>query len=166
MNRFKRLIRHLRNTSTTGRRLFPASTLKAIEEAIAAGEKVHRAEMRLVVEPALQPGQVWQGMTARERARELFTLYRIWDTEENCGILIYVNLADHKVEIIADRGVSGVLGKHEWQEICHTMTRGFAQGDFHGSTLAALEQLNGLLQARFPADGRAGRELSNRPLII
>lgn len=166
MNRFKRLIRHLRNTSTTGRRLFPASTLKAIEEAIAAGEKVHRAEMRLVVEPALQPGHVWQGMTARERARELFTLYRIWDTEENCGILIYVNLADHKVEIIADRGVSGVLGKHEWQEICHTMTRGFAQGDFHGSTLAALEQLNGLLQARFPADGRAGHELSNRPLII
>lgn len=166
MNRLKRLTRHLRNTSATGRRLFPPATLKAIEATIAAGEKLHRAEMRLVVEPAIPLGQVLQGTTPRERARELFTHYRIWDTEENCGILIYVNLADHKVEIISDRGVSRVLGKAEWQEICHTMTRGFAQGDFHGSTVAALEQLNTLLQARFPAEGSAGHELSNRPLIL
>ncbi|MDB5822557.1 MAG: hypothetical protein JWR21_1261 [Herminiimonas sp.] len=166
MNRMKRLLRHLQNTSATGRRLFPEPTLKAIEAAIAAGEKMHRAEIRVVVEPALDTGHVWRGTTARERARELFVEYRIWDTEENCGILVYVNLADRKVEIIADRGVTKVLGKHEWQAICQTMTRGFSQGDFHGSTLAALEQLNGLLQDRFPADGRAGRELSNRPLIL
>jgi uncharacterized membrane protein len=100
----------------------------------------------------------WQNTSATGR--------RLWDTEENCGILVYVNLADRKVEIIADRGVTKVLTKQEWQEICRTMTRGFSQGDFHGSTLAALEQLNGLLKERFPADGRAGQELSNRPLIL
>jgi uncharacterized membrane protein len=166
MNRLKRLIHHLQTTSTTGRRLFPEPTLKAIEAAIAAGEKMHRAEIRVVVEPALQAGQVWREMTARERARELFSDYSIWDTEENCGILVYVNLADHKVEIISDRGVTKVLEKHEWQAICHTMTRGFSIGDFHGSTLAALEQMNGMLQERFAKDGRAGRELSNRPLIL
>ena len=161
-----RLLRHLFTTAAAGRRLFPSSTLKAIQAAIASGEKVHRAEVRIIIEPAMPLGDVASGMSSRERARALFSEYRIWDTEENCGILIYVNLADHKVEIIADRAAGRVIGAAEWQGICQTMTKGFAAGDYRDSVIAAIGQLNTLLHAHFPSEGKTPNELSNRPLIL
>ena len=99
MKTLSRLLAHLRTTPAAGRRSFPPATLKAIEETIAAGETRHRAEVRLIVEPALDMQAVLSGVQARERARELFAHYRVWDTEENCGVLVYVNLADRQVEI-------------------------------------------------------------------
>jgi uncharacterized membrane protein len=166
MHKIKRLLRHVTTTRITGRRTFPAHTLKAIQTAIAQGEAQHRAEIRLIVEPALKLLDVLLGMSARERARELFSHYRIWDTEENCGILIYINLADHKVEIVADRTVGRALDKTDWEAVCHTMTQGFSRGDFHDSAIAALTQLNALLKSSFPANSTSINELPNRPLVL
>lgn len=166
MNKISRVLRHLFTTTAAGRRTFPAPTLKAIQATIAIGEKVHRAEVRMVVEPALPIHDVLAGTSSRERARELFTHYRIWDTEENCGILIYINLADHKVEIIADRTVGRVLSAADWQAVCKTMTQGFSHGEYHDSVVAGLKQLNDLLATRFPSNGSSSNELSNRPLIL
>jgi uncharacterized membrane protein len=166
MKTLKRLMRHLRTTTADGRRAFPVSALKAIQTAIARGEDAHRAEIRLVVEPALSAQEVLAGVTTRQRARELFSDYRIWDTEENCGVLIYVNLADHKVEIVADRTVNRLVTAAEWQDICRAMTKEFARGAFEESTIAALKQLNTLLQERFPSTGERPNQLSNRPLIL
>jgi uncharacterized membrane protein len=166
MKKLTRVMRHLRTTTAAGRRTFPDSALKAIQATIAGGEKMHRAEVRLIVEPALPIPAVLDGKSSRERARELFAQYRIWDTEENCGILIYINLADHKVEIIADRTVGRLLGAQDWQEVCRTMTKGFARGEYHESVIAGLKQLNDMLATRFPADGSSSNELSNRPLIL
>jgi len=163
---FSRLLHHLFTTTAAGRRAFPPATLKAIQAAIAQGERLHRAEVRLIVEPAMPMADVFIGMSSRERARLLFSEYRIWDTEENCGILIYVNLADHKVEIIADRAAGRAISASEWQNICRTMIKGFAAGNFHDSVLAALDQLNALLHAHFPSDGSTLNELPNRPLIL
>ena len=166
MKTLTRLIRNLFTTTAAGRRAFPEPTLKAIQAAIAAGETQHRAEVRLIVEPALAAGAVLNGHTSRQRARELFSLYRVWDTEENCGVLIYINLAEHKVEIIADRGVGRAIGAPEWQAVCRTMTEGFARGDFHDSALAGLAQLNTLLAGRFPDKGTQTNQLSNRPIVL
>jgi uncharacterized membrane protein len=166
MKTISRVLRHLFTTTLTGRRTFPATTLKAIQATIAAGEKAHRAEVRLIVEPALPLHAVLNRISARERGRELFAQYRIWDTEENCGILIYINLADHKVEIITDRTVGRVLDARDWQTVCTTMTQGFARGEFHESVLAGLRQLNDMLKTRFPPNGSHANELSNRPLIL
>lgn len=166
MKKLARILHHLTTTTATGRRAFPAQTLKALQAAIAIGEKQHRAEVRMIVEPALPLPAVMQGMSSRQRARELFTHYRIWDTEENCGILIYINLADRKVEIVADRAVGRALGAGEWQTVCDTMTQGFARGAFHESAIAGLQQINGLLEAKFPANGARPNQLPNRPLII
>jgi len=166
MKTLPRLFAHARTTSAAGRRAFPPATLQAIEETIAAGEKRHRAEVRLIVEPALGMQAVLNGMAARARARELFAHYRIWDTEENCGVLVYVNLADRQVEIVADRGVGKVVAAKEWHAICRTMTQGFAQGVFHDSVIAALSQLNALLEKHYPDDGSTRNQLSDKPVVL
>jgi len=166
MKTLARMVRHLFTTTAAGRRAFPPPTLTAIQAAIADGETQHRAEVRLIVEPALTAFAVLNGHTARQRARELFSLYRIWDTEENCGVLIYVNLADRKVEIIADRGVGRAVTAPDWQAVCRTMTQGFARGAFHDSTIAGLAQLNAILATHFPENGARRNQLSDRPIVL
>jgi uncharacterized membrane protein len=166
MKTLSRMMRHLSTTRTAGKRAFPAATLAAIQAAITDGEALHRAEVRLIVEPSLTLQTVLEGMSSRERAIELFTLYRVWDTDENCGVLIYINLADHQVEIIADRGIGRAVAKEDWQAVCKTITHGFARGNYHDSVLAGLAQLNALLKAHFPADGARANELPNRPVML
>lgn len=166
MSTFSRLIKHLCTTTAAGKRAFPEATLKAIEDAITEGEKHHRAEVRVVVEPALGLQAVLAGAPPRERARELFAQYGVWDTEENCGVLVYINMADHQVEIVADRGVGKIVAAQDWQAVCRTMTQGFARGDYHNSTLAALAQLNALLQEHYPDDGSTRNQLANHPVML
>jgi uncharacterized membrane protein len=166
MKLFPRLFRHFLITAQHGRRAFPESTLKAIQKAIAHGEKRHRAEVRLMIEASLPLHEVLAGTSPRQRARELFSEYRVWDTEENCGILIYINLADHDVEIVTDRAVGRTLGHDAWESVCQMMTGGYKQGQFEDSTVAAVERLNDLLEAAFPDDGSRANQLSNRPLML
>ena len=161
-----RALKHWRGTPATARQAFPEATLKAIETAIAEGETEHRAEVRLIVEAALTPGMAYQGVTNRERARELFVQYGVWDTEDNVGVLIYINLAEHQVDIVADRHVGRRITPEQWQAICRTMTAGFAQGNYHDSTVQALGELNSLLQHHFPATGERGNQLPNEPILI
>lgn len=166
MNRFKQFLRHLTTTTGTGRRLFPEATLQAIEQVIEEGERRHRAEVHMVIEPALPLGQVWDGAAMRDRARELFSDYRVWDTEENCGVLVYVNIAEHQVEIVADRGIGRLVSQDEWQRVCDFMTRGFAQGAYHDGVLQALRELNALLEKYVGATESGTNQLSNRPVIL
>lgn len=90
----------------------------------------------------------------------------MWDTEDNCGVLIYINLAEHKVDIVADRGIDRKIDRATWQAVCRTMTDGFRQGRFHDATLAAIGQVNELLRQHFPADGNRVNELPDKPLML
>lgn len=166
MNKFTRILRHLRHTRATAKALVPPSTLQAIQACIGAGEAEHRAEVRLVVEAALPLAALLRNESSRARAHELFSHYRIWDTEENSGVLVYINLADHRVEIITDRAVGRVLKHAEWEAVCSTMTRGFAAGIYHDSTLEALVQMNRMLALHFPQTSHHKNEISNRPLML
>ena len=167
MNDMKRFLRHLFTTTAHGRRAFPADVLRDIQAEIARGERLHRAEVRLVIEASLDLIDLLARQSSRQRARELFSTCRVWDTEENTGILLYVNLADHKVEIIADRGVARLIEATQWQHICQLMTRGFAAGRYREAAIQAIATLNTLLAAHLPADdGSNPDELSNRPLIL
>ncbi|QJD98927.1 TPM domain-containing protein [Massilia forsythiae] len=165
-HRLRRTLRHWFSTRADAERAFPAAAQAALAQAIGAGELTHRGEVRLVVEKALPVALAWAGVSNRQRALALFADYGIWDTEDNCGVLIYVNLADRKVDIVADRGIDRRIDGATWQAICATMTAGFARGDFEGATLAALEQVNALLRAHFPADGRRANELPDGPLML
>jgi uncharacterized membrane protein len=165
-HRIGRALRHLRSSSADARRAFPPATLAAIASAITAGEQTHRGEVRLIVEKALPLETIWAGISNRQRALALFADHGLWDTEENCGVLIYVNLAERKVDIVADRGIDRKIDEATWQAICRTMTQSFAQGRFHDGTLAAIEQVNDLLRTHFPADGARPNQLPDQPLML
>ncbi|HEX8610533.1 MAG TPA: TPM domain-containing protein [Telluria sp.] len=164
--RLARIWRHWRSTAAKGRRAFPPETLDAIGKAITAGEQTHRSELRLIVEHGMPFDALWAGMGIRERAIALFAEYGVWDTEDNCGVLIYVNLAEHKVEIVTDRNVGRKIDNIVWKRVCALMTQGFARGEFHAATLAALEQVNTLLSQHFPANGARANELPDRPIVL
>lgn len=164
--RLTRAWRHLTSSSGEAKRAFPETTLSAISEAITAGEQTHRGEVRLIVEKALPFDDAWDGVSNRQRALALFADYGVWDTEDNCGVLIYINLAEHKVDIVADRGIDRKIDSATWQAVCRTMTEGFKGGRFHDATLAAIGQVNELLRQHFPADGNRANELPDKPLML
>ena len=112
---------------------FPAAVLKDIEMAVKQSERQHRGELRFAVENTLAPSWVWHGMSARQRATDLFSNLRVWDTEENSGVLIYLLLADREVHIVADRGIAGRVPQAEWDAVAQAMQKAFRQGDFRQS---------------------------------
>ncbi|MGK2940337.1 MAG: TPM domain-containing protein [Immundisolibacter sp.] len=163
----KRIVRHLRTTHWQLDRAFPRATLTAIEHAIAAGEKLHTGEIRFVVEAALDAGPLFKGLSARERALELFAHLRIWDTAQNNGVLIYLLLADRDVEIIADRGIHAITGTTQWEAICHAMESAFRQGDYKTGVIQGIETVSGYLVKHFPGVGNVGEyELPDAPLVL
>jgi uncharacterized membrane protein len=166
----RRWLRHLVGTRARAERAFPPATLDALTEAIAAGERSHRGQVRLIIEKALPWSELRAGIRGRRRALALFADHGVWDTEENCGVLVYVNLADHTVDIVADRGIARNVDAAAWQAICDGMAAGFARGDQRGATLAALGQVNELLRRHFPADrtadGTRANELPDPPLML
>lgn len=164
--RLVRCLRHLVAPQWMTHRAFPKSVLTAIEEAIRNSETTHRAELRFVVESGLDLGELLRGVTARQRAVELFSRLRVWDTEENSGVLIYVQLVDRKVEILADRGIDARVGHAEWESTCREMERAFRQGDFESGALHAIKRTGDLLAQHFPAHPDNPNELPDRPLLI
>ena len=166
MTNFKRLWRHLTTGQASGRREFPREVLAEIQKTIAEGERLHRAEVRIIIEPAMPLVDILENMHPRARARTLFSDYRVWDTEENCGVLIYLNLADHQVEIVADRGIGRLVEAAEWQAVCDTLTSGLPRCAFRDSAIAALTQLNGLLHQKLPATGDRVNQLSDKPIVL
>jgi uncharacterized membrane protein len=158
--------RHLVTDHWTARRAFPPVVMKRIEEAIAAGERMHGGQVRFVVEGSLPMGQLVRGETPRERALEVFGRLRIWDTEENCGVLIYLLLADRDVEIVADRGIHRKVGDDAWQALCRGMEIAFRERRFADGAIDGIDAVNTLLAQHFPRTGAGANELSDQPIIL
>jgi uncharacterized membrane protein len=166
-HRWNRFWRHLVTDHGTARRAFPESALRQIEAAIAAGEKQHRGQVRFVVEPALPLAHVLKGLSARERALEVFSQLRIWDTEENAGVLVYLLLADHDVEVLADRGIHRRVGTAAWETVCRKMEKAFRAGAFAAGVLDGIAAVNAMLTEHFPRDdGANANELPDRPVML
>lgn len=164
--RLRRLLKHLLIPAWWAHRPFGRTTLDAIEAAIGAAEAGHRGELRFVVEGPLPLAALWRDESVRQRATELFARLRVWDTEENSGILFYVQLVDRRVEILADRGISARVPQDEWDSICRGMERAFQGGDFNGGALAAVDLAAQLLIRHFPARGEPRNELPDRPVVL
>ena len=162
----KRIMRHLLVTRWTVNRLFPKRTLTAIERAVKESEATHRGEIRFVAEGALDIELLLRRQTARDRAIDVFSRLRIWDTEHNNGILIYLLLADRDVEIVADRGIHAKVGSLEWERICRGMEAAFRKGDFQGGVVGGIREVTRHLVAHFPATGGDRNELPDKPVVL
>src|ERR1700761_7536281 len=134
----RRISKHLLAHRWQARRLFPPKTLAAIEQAIRKGEATHSGQVRFVVEGALDGAPLFRDQSARERALDIFSQLRIWDTVHNNGVLIYLLLADRDVEIIADRGIDAHVGRAGWDAICRDMEAAFRDGRFEHGVLAGI----------------------------
>lgn len=163
---FMRILRHLATGGYRVRRAFPPASLRRIEAAIRDAEATHRGEICFAVEAALPTGALLRGRSARERALEVFSELRVWDTEENTGVLIYLLLADHDVEIVADRGVFRAAGAHVWAAICHEMEAAFHSRRFEDGVIAGVRRVSEVLRQHFPAGPGAGNELPDRPVVL
>ena len=161
-----RLLRHILTTRWSTRRHFPATVRDAIEQAIASCEATHSGEIRFVVETAFDLPELWHDLAPRTRALQLFGQFGVWDTLHNNGVLIYVLMADHAVEIIADRGIASRLHQNEWQAVCRTMEGYFKEQRFREGSIAGIEGVGALLGRHFPGSGETGNELPNQPVLL
>jgi len=161
-----RIGKHLLQHRWLARRAFPRQVLANIEQAIKAGEATHAGQVRFVVEGALDGAPLFRNQAARERALDLFSQLRIWDTADNNGVLIYLLLADRDVEIIADRGIDAKVGAAGWGNICREMEADFASGRFESGAIKGVEAVSRQLAAYFPPQNPAPNELPDAPVVI
>lgn len=161
-----RILRHLFHDHWNVRRAFPPHAMKAIEREIAANERRHDGEVMFAVEASLPFRDLWVDESARERAVELFARMHVWDTAQNAGVLIYLLLADRRVEIVADRGINDRVGHQAWESICGNMQRALQEGRFEEGVLIGVRAVSDLLAEHFPPRGDNPNELPNRPQII
>jgi len=161
-----RITRHLLQHHWRRRIVFPPSARARIEQAIKAGEATHAGQVRFVVEGALDGAPLFRNQPARERALDIFSQLRIWDTARNNGVLIYLLLADRKVEIIADRGIDAKVGAAGWEKICVEMESDFRGGDFERGVIKGIESVSRLMAEHFPAERGGRNELPDAPLVI
>ncbi|MBD7924361.1 MULTISPECIES: TPM domain-containing protein [Xanthomonas] len=161
-----RLLRHL--FAPAARTLFPNASLERIGAAIADGERTHRGQVMFAVESALAPASLLRGMAPRTRAEQAFAQLRTWDTEANNGVLIYLLLADHRIEIVADRGLRGRVDAAQWRDVCALIERDMRAGQPEQAVIAGVAAVSALLATHFPAQpGQAEPdELPNMPHLL
>ena len=167
MARMRRMLINLFGGWFQLRRRFPAALLDEMTAAIEAGERSHLGEVRFAIESRLAPLAVLEGLDSAARARQVFAQLRVWDTESNSGVLFYVLMAEHRIEIVADRGIAAKVATSEWNDICARMQERFARGQWRDGSLEGIAAANALLARHFPGDGQSNPdELPDRPVLL
>jgi uncharacterized membrane protein len=168
MNRLLRLLQHRRFDETDARRALDDAAMARLQARVAASERRHSGEIRICVEAGLPLSYLWRGADARERAVALFGKLRVWDTEHNNGVLIYLLLAEHRIEIVADRGIDRRADAAQWQRLVDGMSQAFKAGRFESGLEQAVDAVDGLLRRHFAlAPGETNpNELPDTPLRL
>ncbi len=144
-----RLLKHRRFDERDAERLLGAGALQRVQARVVASEAAHSGEIRVCVEAGLPLSYLRRGATPRERAVAMFGKLRVWDTEHNNGVLIYLLIAEHAIEIVADRGVARRVNEAEWQRIAALMKAAFQRGEFEAGLNQAVDAVDALLRDRF-----------------
>jgi uncharacterized membrane protein len=156
MGKLQRILRHRMHDDTDSARALGADALARLRSRVAASEQRHSGEILLCIEAGLPLADLWRDTTPRQRAVALFGTLGVWDTEHNNGVLIYLLLADHMIEIVADRGVARVVPQAHWQALVDGMRQAFRQGHFEQGLAQAIDAVDAELVKHFPlAPGQA-----------
>lgn len=161
-----RLARHRWQESRT-RRALPDDALLRLGARVAASEQLHTGQIRIVAESALPWSYLRRQASARERAIMLFSKYRVWDTEHNNGVLIYLLMPEHAIEIVADRGLARRVAPDEWRDVIALMATHFRRFDYEEGVAQAIEAVSSRLVRHFPrtAETAPGNELPDAPVL-
>jgi uncharacterized membrane protein len=167
LRRLMRILKHRWIDEADARRAIPPALVEQLARRVAASEKRHSGEVRIYVEAGLPLRYLWRDARPRERAIAMFGKLRVWDTEQNNGVLIYLLLAEHAIEIVADRGLAQKVDPGTWQAIVRHMSEAFRQGRFEDGLTKALEEVSALLVEHFPLGPGAAdaNELPDRPVL-
>ncbi|AXM45990.1 hypothetical protein E5E99_05420 [Dichelobacter nodosus] len=143
-----------------------ADNLTGLKKAVRVGETGHSGEIRVVIERSLPFMNAWR-QTARERAYEIFAHFRVWDTQNRSGVLIYLNLAEHRLEIVADSGIDGVVGAEKWQQLADEAVKKLYEQQYVEALERLIFNVAELLRRYYgyPND-RAGNELEDAIVVI
>ena len=163
-----RLLKHRRFDEADALRMVGADAMQRIQARVAASETQHSGEIRVCVEAGLPWSYLRRHATPRERAIAMFGKLRVWDTEYNNGVLIYLLLAEHAIEIVADRGIDSRVDDAEWAAMAQRMGAAFREGRFEDGLTQALEEMSALLVAHFPlaANEPDSNELPDEPVVL
>ena len=163
-----RLWRHRFTDEADVRRILPDEVMDRLTRRVAASEGRHTGQVRICVEAGLPTSYLWRHAPARERAVMLFGKLRMWDTEQNNGVLIYLLIAEHAIEIVADRGIDRHVDAEDWAAMTKRMAAAFREGRFEDGVTQALEEVSALLVTYFPRDGSepASNELPDAPVVL
>lgn len=162
----KRIIKHLFAPRWAVIRMFPPAAMKAIENAIRESERSHDGELRFAIEGGLRLWLLLHERTPRARAIELFAQLRVWDTERNSGVLIYVQAVDRHIEIIADRGVTAKVEQRQWEAIAGRMQTEFRAQRYEAGVIEGMREITALLAQHFPPAGANPDELPDAPVVL
>ena len=167
LQKLKRILKHRWLDDSDTRRAVPPELLQHLTRRVAASEQRHTGEVRICVEAGLPMSYLWRGAKARERAVMMFGKLRVWDTEHNNGVLIYLLLADHAIELVADRGLNQHVSAAQWQAMVQRLGAAIKEGRFEDGLTQALEEVSAVLVRHFPlAQGELRRnELPNSPML-
>ncbi len=166
MSKLKRIGKHLLADKWSVSRAFPQVALKNIEAAIKRGEQGHSGQICFAVEGSLDATVLWRGVKTRQRAIDVFALQRVWDTQHNNGLLIYLLLAERDVEIVADRGIATRVPQSHWEAICRDMEKCFRAKQYEQGVITGIESAAKLLRAHFPHEGGKSNEISDKPILL
>ena len=164
---FFRVLRHRSQDTTDTRRAIPADMVQRLMERVAASEQRHTGEIRIYVESSLPSSYLWRGADTRERAVMMFSKLRVWDTAQNNGVLIYLMLAEHAIELVADRGIDAHVPAQHWQMVVTRMADAFRSNRYEDGLTQALEEVSAVLVEHFPARDTAENpnELPDAPVL-
>jgi uncharacterized membrane protein len=178
IDKLKTIIRHLWLDADDTHRAIPPDMLKRLAQRVAASERRHSGEVRICVEASLPASYVWRldhktsiQALSRQRAVMMFSKLRVWDTAHNNGVLIYLLLAEHAIEIVADRGLMKHVSAAQWEDMVSHMSAAFKAGRYEEGLTEALAEISAVLMQHFAIDGAAGgavnpNELPDNPLLM
>ena len=167
LQRLTRLLRH-RWADGRLRRVLTPEVLQRLGQRVAASERRHTGQIRICAEGGLPLSYLWRGASARERAITQFGKLRVWDTEHNNGVLIYLLLAEHAIEIVADRGLAQRVPEATWHTLVQRLGQALRAGEYEDGLTEVLADVSALLVAHFPASGHApsSNELPDAPVLL
>lgn len=171
LKRVQRLLKHRWAHASGTDSALPPTVLSQLEQRVAESELQHSGEIRIFAEGGLPNSYLWtdapSAEISRQRALAMFGKLRVWDTAQNNGVLIYLLLAEHAIELVADRGLNDCVPPEVWQAVVARMRGAFQKGDFQHGLAQAVDEVTALLTQHFPlGPGQANpNELPNAPVV-